>query len=61
MLSNIFNVRKESVKPVRRLVDASPRAEQTKTNLIDQYIAIVLLTFIDAGLVEVSLFLASFS
>ncbi|GAA5902766.1 TORC2 complex subunit TSC11 [Sporobolomyces salmoneus] len=65
MLSNIFNVeRRRPVPPHIRANDQpllndtsskvrnGTKSEQTKTNLIDQFTAILLLTFIDAGLVE---------
>ncbi|GAA5937590.1 TORC2 complex subunit TSC11 [Sporobolomyces koalae] len=54
MLSNIFSVRRiaktatsDSIKQPRR-----SNADQRKTNLIDQYTALLLLIFIDAGLIE---------
>ncbi|GAA5918699.1 hypothetical protein JCM1841_006247 [Sporobolomyces salmonicolor] len=59
MLFGIFNVRHSSPKPGKlRLAlcsiqaKSSSQPEQHKTNLIDQYMAIMLLIFIDAGLVE---------
>ncbi|GAA5917264.1 hypothetical protein JCM5296_000314 [Sporobolomyces johnsonii] len=60
MLFGIFNVRRCPPKLGKlRLAlcsiyatSSSPQPEQHKTNLIDQYMAIVLLIFIDAGLVE---------
>jgi len=50
MLSNLFNVNN-----IRKRCRRRTRDGQTKTNLIDQFTSILLLTFIDAGLVEVSL------
>ncbi|GAA5961649.1 hypothetical protein JCM3765_000463 [Sporobolomyces pararoseus] len=58
MLSNIFNVqRKQLPSPstddsAKSTFRSRKTDQQTRTNLIDQYTAILLLTFIDAGLVE---------
>ncbi|GAA6063262.1 hypothetical protein JCM10212_004996 [Sporobolomyces blumeae] len=59
MFSNIFNVRKEIPTrppgpPVSRPDEPTPPAttERSRTNLLDQYSAILLLAFVEAGLVE---------
>ncbi|GAA5998873.1 hypothetical protein JCM5350_007882 [Sporobolomyces pararoseus] len=58
MLSNIFNVQRKQLPPTstedstRSNLRSRKSDQQTRTNLIDQFTAILLLTFIDAGLVE---------